>query len=188
MSRPSCSFIARRRLLRGWLGLVTLSFLPTIAPILGESLPVVGSGIEGSPADKAVIADALTAATNRVQDLAMSDPDRFAAVLRETLGRQVDRTTEKSLVHQGARRELPLPRRILFVPSRVLGGAAGAYASENGGILFINAGFRTNPVPLRDLITHEWGHHLNALLGNGDTREEKGQVFLTGIKNSGPVL
>ena len=138
--------------------------------------------------DEAVVEQAVTEATSRIQKLATTDPAEFATILHNAFGQRLNPNVERDLVQKAAHRQLPLPKRILFVPSKVLAGAAAAYAAENGGVLLINAEFRERSAALPDLITHEWGHHLDAILGPGDAPGEEGQIFLTGVKNSGPIL
>ena len=172
----------------GWPVAAIVFSVFTIGSIQSEPLAVTKQHHEMLAEDKAMIGRALNDATDRIQNLAVTDPVRFADVLHQAFGQRIDPNAERDLIFRAAHRRLPLPRRILFVPAGILQGAEGAYAAEEGGTIFIDADLRVNPAALPDLITHEWGHHLDALLGHIRATGEPGQLFLTGIKNSGPIL
>ncbi len=142
-----------------------------------------------SSADKALIDLAVAEASSRIQQLATTDPGAFAAVLQQALGARLDAKAKRDFVQKASKRQLPFPERILFVPSGVLAdvGAEAAYATENGGVIFLSAGSRSESASLPDLILHEWGHHLDATLGAGDANGEEGEIFLLGNKNGGPI-
>ncbi len=130
---------------------------------------------------------AITEATSRIQKLAATDPGGFAAVLREAFGLRLGPEVERDLLEKAAHRQLPFPGRILFVPADVLPHAAAAYARENGGVIFLSARFRTDAPALAALILHEWGHHLDAILGPGESPREEGEIFFLGINHGAPI-
>lgn len=146
-----------------------------------------GAGNPVASVDEAVIAEALSAATSRIESFATTDPEAFATVLRQAFGQRLSPEVERHFVEKAAQRQLPLPARILFVPDEILDGAYAAYAREEGGILFLAASYRGKTEALTTFLLHEWGHHLDALLGEGDSPMDEGMVFALGIEHGGEI-
>jgi hypothetical protein len=130
---------------------------------------------------------AVVPARARIQQFAAANPAGFGAVLRQTFGTRLDVQTQRALVQQAAAGRLPLPARIVWVPSAVLDGARGAHSARAGGVIFLDRGLRDDPVRLTDVMIHEWAHHLDTTLGPGDATGEEGHIFLLGEKRRGPI-
>ncbi len=121
-----------------------------------------------------------------IQKAALSDPVAFSAVLRQAYGSRLTPEREFELTEQAIEGTLPFPARILFVPAESLPSDA-AYAKDNGGVILLSSELRGRRSVLAKLVVHEWGHHLDALLGPGDSAVEEGEVFLQGISQGGPL-
>ena len=153
---------------------------------LGGNVVHAGSDRE-APDEAAEIETAVAQASWSIQRMASEDPAAFAAVLEQAFGARLDPDARRDLVQQAAEGRLPLPERILFLPSDTLRGADGAYATENGGVIFLNTAIRLDPAALPEVMIHEWVHHLDATLGAGDAPGDEGEIFLEGYKNYGPI-
>lgn len=132
------------------------------------------------------LAEATYRAEARVQELAVDHPAAFAAILRQSFGARLSAEQEQEWIAQAASRKLPLPERILLVSEKVFPGAA-AYVSEPGGTMLLNEAFRSDLDELTELILHEWGHHLDALLGEGDAPHDEGEIFYLGVQQGRAV-
>ena len=130
---------------------------------------------------------AVVRARARIQQFASADPAGFGAMLRQAFGTRIDGQTQRYLTERAVQGRLPLPPRIVWIPSAALDGAQGAYASEAGGVIFLDTRLQTNPAALTDVMIHEWAHHLDATLGPGDAAGEEGHIFLLGEKSRGPI-
>ena len=137
--------------------------------------------------DDAILAEAVSAAASEIEALATRDPESFGRVLRQAFGSRLIPEVELHLVELAALRQLPLPGRICFTTEEALGGAYAAYSNEGGGIIFLNASYRTDPEALTTFLLHEWAHHLDALLGEGDAPFDEGRLFVLGIEHGGDI-
>lgn len=176
------------RLVIGFLGLV--SFL-LVAGARFAPLPIQSAELDSSSIERAASTDiqrAVSKASTRIRILATIHPEAFAQVLQQAFGNKLDSHSGRSLTQKAAQGQLPFSRRVLFVPAAVLGGARGAYASEDGGLILLDVGMRDDTAALSDVILHEWAHHLDVTLGPNDAVGEEGDIFLLGVQNAGPIL
>ena len=184
---------------RKWLGAVLLSSMAAFAVLrtnevlwanqpLWANVPLLAApSVRVSSQDEMVVEPAVREAASRVQKLATRDPAAFAAILRQAFGPRLKPEVERELVQQAGQGKLPFAGLIVFVPADDLPGAGAAYARENGGVIFLSADFRSDAAALAELILHEWGHHLDAVLGAGYSPLEAGVVFLQGVKTGAPI-
>lgn len=140
-----------------------------------------------SLSDRELVEEASFIASAYVQKVASADKEAFAAILREIYGLRLARDVEKDLVEKAQSGLLPLPERILVVSDEVLPKMAAAYLSEEGGAILLNEDFCSTPGEVATLILHEWGHHLDALLGPGDADFDEGELLFRGILSGQPI-
>lgn len=171
----------------GFLGFV--SFL-LVAGARFAPLPIQFAELDSS-IERAASTDiqrAVSKASTRIRTFATIYPEAFDQVLQQAFGNKLDSGSGRALTQKAAQGQLPFARRVLFVPAALLGGAQGAYASEDGGLILLDVGMRDDTAALSNVILHEWAHHLDATLGRNDAEGEEGDIFLLGVQNAGPIL
>jgi len=188
INNPVLNVSLNARLIIGCLGLLSLLFVALAGSGL-SSLPFLLSQHQASlqSGTSPNIDQAVSKSRTRISDFATAAPKSFAAVLHQAFGNKLDTYNSNKLTQQAARGQLPTPRSIVFVPANLLKGAAGAYASEDGGLIFLNEDIRDDTAVLSEVIIHEWAHHLDAILGSDDAQGEEGDIFLRGIRHAGPI-
>lgn len=160
----------------------SLLFLAVLVQLC-QPLPLRAADV----ADAAAVDHAIACFTVRAQDLAKSKPDALSAILRQAFGSQLTAKAEHDLIEAAAQRALPRPGHFRFIEPALLAGAAGAYSPEDGGTVLLNSDYRDDSARLLEIVTHEWGHHLDAVLGSADARGEEGEIFQQGLSIGGPV-
>jgi hypothetical protein len=129
---------------------------------------------------------ALSGFMDRAQAIAIEQPARFTAILRDTFGDKLTPGAAAALTSRIAAGDLPRPA-VRFVDGDVLGGALGAYSPAEGGVIFLNAALRSDPAALRHVMAQEMGHHLDAVLGGPDTRGDEGRAFAMALDKGAPL-
>jgi hypothetical protein len=130
---------------------------------------------------------ATSKASKRISDFATANPRAFTQVLQQSFGAKLDAQVALELTQKAALGQLPVARTMVFVPTGLLGGARGAYAAQDGGLILLDEQIRDDSAVLSEVIMHEWAHHLDASLGPVDAAGEEGDIFLRGIRNTAPL-
>ncbi len=175
------------RFLRRWLSAALFAAV-TFGGFLKANIPLDEVAIDPvALSENTAIEEAVFLATSAVENFATTDPEGFAAVLRQSFGSRLSPEMEQQFLEQAASRQLPLPVRFVIVPNMILEGASAAYMSKEGGAILLAAEFRASAPALATLILHEWGHHLDTLLGRGDSALDEGDLFFHGINRGEPL-
>lgn len=124
---------------------------------------------------------------DHIQGLAEERPEVLRQSLEQVFGAKVGQAAIDQLVSQAQDGDFPLPGQIQFVDSEVLRGADAAYAEQSGGTILVNRSLLDRPARLQIALTEEIGHHLDQILGGGDSIGDEGELFQRAMAKGGPL-
>lgn len=120
-----------------------------------------------------------------IKDRATEDPQKFAQDLRTAFPKADDATIER-LVGLAKDGNFPLAQNVSFVDKDdpLLNGKNASYDSQNGSI-YIDKELLKDPSKVLSAYVEENGHHLDKILGGGDSQGDEGEQFQASVLKSG---
>lgn len=120
-----------------------------------------------------------------IKDRATEDPQKFAQDLRTAFPKADDATIDR-LVGLAKDGNFPLAQNVSFVDKDdpLLNGKNASYDSQNGSI-YIDKELLNDPSKVLSAYVEENGHHLDKLLGGGDSTGDEGEQFQASVLQSG---
>ena len=120
-----------------------------------------------------------------IKDRATEDPQKFAQDLRTAFPKADDATIDR-LVGLARDGNFPLAQNVSFVDKDdpLLNGKNASYDSQNGSI-YIDKELLNDPSKVLSAYVEENGHHLDKLLGGGDSTGDEGEQFQASVLQSG---
>ncbi|MCA9780021.1 MAG: hypothetical protein KC800_25005, partial [Candidatus Eremiobacteraeota bacterium] len=126
-----------------------------------------------------------TAFQGAIKDRATEDPAKFAQDLK-TAFPKADQATIDRLVGLAKDGNFPLAQDVSFVDKNdpLLNGQNAAYDSQNSKI-YIDKELLKDPQKVLSAYVEENGHHLDKILGGGDSKGDEGEQFQASVLKSG---
>ena len=120
-----------------------------------------------------------------IKERATEDPRKFAQDLRTAFPKADDATIER-LVGLAKDGNFPLAQNVSFVDKDdpLLNGKNASYDSQNGSI-YIDKELLKDPSKVLSAYVEENGHHLDKILGGGDSTGDEGEQFQASVLKSG---
>jgi hypothetical protein len=116
------------------------------------------------------------------QDLA-----KFNHVLKQIYGDKLNPQAADHLLDQARRGQFPLPANVRLMDGGALQGKNAAYSPQDGGTVYLNQSLLADPKGLQEAFNEECGHHLDRLLGDGDSLGDEGRALSQTLSQGRPL-